>query len=105
MSYQHIFRYALLPDQASSAYSCPRRDHDVSSRLTSHAPARRRTERTLTPTRETETAPLIEPNVSQPDEPTLTPVPARVKYTHSEIQRFEDYQAQVFRASFPPSDT
>ena len=53
------------------------------------------------PTRETETAPLIEPNVSQPDEPTLTPVQARVKYTQSEIQRFEDYQAQVFRASFP----
>ena len=59
------------------------------------------------PTRETETAPPIEPNVSkpepEPDEPTLTPEQARVKYMQSEIQRFEDYQAQVFRASFPQS--
>ena len=53
------------------------------------------------PTPETETAPPIEPNVSQPDEPTLTPEQARVKYMQSEIKRFEDYRAQVFRASFP----
>ena len=33
--------------------------------------------------------------------PTLTPEQARLKYMQSEIQRFEDYQAQVFRASFP----
>ena len=59
------------------------------------------------PTRETETAPPIEPNVSkpepEPDEPTLTPEQARLRYMQSEIQRFEDYQAQVFRASFPQS--
>ena len=59
------------------------------------------------PTRETETAPPIGPNVSkpepEPDEPTLTPEQARLKYMQSEIQRFEDYQAQVFRASFPQS--
>ena len=59
------------------------------------------------PTRETETAPPIEPNISQPepepDEPTPTPEQARAKYMQSEIKRFEDYQAQVFRASFPQS--
>ena len=59
------------------------------------------------PARETETAPPIEPNVSkpepEPDEPTLTPEQARLRYMQSEIQRFEDYQAQVFRASFPQS--
>ena len=60
-----------------------------------------------TPIQETETPTLDEPQVSasepQPDEPTLTPEQARLKYMQSEIQRFEDYQAQVFRASFPQS--
>ncbi len=36
----------------------------------------------------------------EPDEPNLTPEQARVAYMQSEIKRFEDYQAQVFRASF-----
>ena len=31
MSYQPIYRYALLPDQAYSAYSRPRRDHEDGS--------------------------------------------------------------------------
>ncbi len=57
--------------------------------------------------RETETAPPIEPNVCkpepEPDEPTLPPVQARLAYMQSEIQRFEDYQAQIFRASFRQS--
>ena len=37
----------------------------------------------------------------EPDEPNLTPEQARLAYMQSEIKRFEDYQAQVFRASFP----
>ena len=37
----------------------------------------------------------------EPDEPNLTPEQARLKYMQSEIQRFEDYQAHMFRASFP----
>ena len=37
----------------------------------------------------------------EPEEPTLTPEQARLKYMQSEIQRFEDYQARMFRASFP----
>ena len=40
----------------------------------------------------------------EPDEPTLTPEQARLAYMQSEIQRFEDYQAQVFRASFPQTE-
>ena len=36
----------------------------------------------------------------EPDEPNLTPEQARVAYMQSEIQRFEDYQAQVFRSAF-----
>ena len=39
----------------------------------------------------------------EPEEAPLTPEQARLKYMQSEIQRFEDYQAQVFRASFPQS--
>ena len=31
MPYQPIYRYALLPDQANSAYSRPRRDHEDGS--------------------------------------------------------------------------
>ena len=31
MPYQPIYRYALLPDQAYSAYSRPRRDHEDGS--------------------------------------------------------------------------
>ena len=31
MPYQPTYRYALLPDQAYSAYSCPRRDHEDGS--------------------------------------------------------------------------
>ena len=31
MPYQPIYRYALLPDQANSAYSHPRRDHEDGS--------------------------------------------------------------------------
>ena len=31
MPYQHTYRYALLPDQAYSAYSRPRRDHEDGS--------------------------------------------------------------------------
>ena len=57
------------------------------------------------PIHETEIPTPDEPQVSasepQPDEPTLTPEQARRKYMQSEIQRFEDYQARVFRASFP----
>ena len=37
----------------------------------------------------------------EPDEPNFTPEQARLAYMQSEIQRFEDYQAQVFRASIP----
>ncbi len=37
----------------------------------------------------------------EPEEAPLTPEQARLKYMQSEIQRFEDYQAQVFRASYP----
>ena len=37
----------------------------------------------------------------EPDEPNLTPEQARLAYMQSEIQRFEDYQAQVLRSSFP----
>ena len=59
------------------------------------------------PSQATETATPIEPNVAkpepEPEEPTLTPEQARLQYMQSEIQRFEDYQAQVFRASFPQS--
>ncbi len=36
----------------------------------------------------------------EPDEPKLTPEQARVAYMQSEIKRFEDYQAKIFRASF-----
>ena len=57
-------------------------------------------------TQETETATPDEPEVlvSEPEpeeEAPLTPEQARLQYMQSEIQRFEDYQAQVFRASFP----
>ncbi len=31
MLYQPVYRYALLPDQAHSAYSRPRRDHEDGS--------------------------------------------------------------------------
>ena len=50
-----------------------------------------------------EAAILVEATVQapEPDEPNLTPEQARLAYMQSEIQRFEDYQAQVFRASFP----
>ena len=41
------------------------------------------------------------PEPPEPDEPNLTPEQARFAYMQSEIKRFEDYQAQVFRASFP----
>ena len=34
----------------------------------------------------------------------LTPEQARLQYMQSEIQRFEDYQARMFRASFPQSE-
>ena len=37
----------------------------------------------------------------EPDEPNLTPEQARLAYMPSEIQLFEDYQAQVLRSSFP----
>ena len=37
----------------------------------------------------------------KPDEPNLTPEQARLAYMQSEIKRFEDYQAQVFRSLFP----
>ena len=37
----------------------------------------------------------------EPDEPNFTPEQARLAYMQSEIQRFKDYQAQVFRASIP----
>ena len=37
----------------------------------------------------------------EPEEPTLTPEQARLKYMQSEIQRFEDYQAHIFHAAFP----
>ena len=37
----------------------------------------------------------------EPEEPALTPEQARLKYMQSEIQRFEDYQARMHRASFP----
>ena len=57
------------------------------------------------PTQETETPTPIEPNVlkteTKPDEPTLTPEQARLQYMQSEIQRFDDYQARMHRASFP----
>ena len=39
----------------------------------------------------------------EPEETPLTPEQARLAYMQSEIQRLEDYQAQVFRASFPQS--
>ena len=41
---------------------------------------------------------------TQTEEPTLTPEQARLKYMQSEIQRFEEYQARVFRASFPQTE-
>ena len=51
------------------------------------------------PSTESETATPIEPNVpkteTKPDEPTLTPEQARLKYMQSEIQRFDDYQARL----------
>ena len=60
------------------------------------------------PTREAETATPIEPNVpkteTEPDEPTLTPEQARLKYMQSEIQRFDDYQARMHRTSFPQTE-
>ena len=37
----------------------------------------------------------------EPDEPKLTPEQARIAYMQSEIKRFEDYRAKVFRAKFP----
>ena len=47
-------------------------------------------------------APVEAPvEVPEPDEPKLTPEQARVAYMQSEIKRFEDYQAKVFRAKFP----
>ena len=60
------------------------------------------------PSTESETATPIEPNVpntaAQPDEPTLTPEQARLAYMQSEIQRFDDYQARMHRASFPNTE-
>ena len=60
------------------------------------------------PTREAETATPIEPNVPktepEPDEPTLTPEQARLQYMQSEIQRFDEYQARMHRASFPQTE-
>ena len=52
------------------------------------------------PIQETETA---SPSEAEPEEPTLTPEQARLQYMQSEIQRFDDYQARMFRASFPQS--
>ena len=37
----------------------------------------------------------------EPEEAPLTPEQARLQYMQSEIQRFEDYQTRIFRASFP----
>ena len=47
----------------------------------------------------------IEPKTeTKPDEPTLPPEQARLKYMQSEIQRFDDYQARMHRASFPQTE-
>ena len=57
------------------------------------------------PIQETEAVTPDEPQVCtsepEPAESTLTPEQARLQYMQSEIQRFEDYQARAFRASFP----
>ena len=37
----------------------------------------------------------------EPEQAPLTPEQARLQYMQSEIQRFEDYQAHMFRATFP----
>ena len=54
------------------------------------------------PIQEAETATPVEPKTeTKPDEPTLPPEQARLAYMQSEIQRFDDYQARMTRASFP----
>ena len=50
-----------------------------------------------------ETDPATPASESEPEEPALTPEEARLKYMQSEIQRFEEYQARVFRGAFPES--
>ncbi len=59
----------------------------------------------IAPAQEPETATPIEPIAPkiepEPDKPTLTPEQARTQYMKSEIQRFDEYQARVLRASFP----
>ena len=58
------------------------------------------------PSQETETAKPIEPNVpkteTEPIEANLTPEQARLQYMKSEIQRFDDYQAKLFKPHKEP---
>ena len=48
-----------------------------------------------------ETAAEVAVEAPEPKEAPLTPEQARLQYMQSEIQLFEDYQASLFRASFP----
>ncbi len=48
-----------------------------------------------------ETAAEVAVEAPEPKEAPLTPEQARLQYMQSEIQRFEDYEASLFRASFP----
>ncbi len=58
------------------------------------------------PSQETETAKPNEPNVpkteTEPIEANLTPEQARLQYMKSEIQRFDDYQAKLFKPHKEP---
>ena len=92
------YRNCLKDLRDLQAQRLPQEDHPVEAPAEPIAPSK-------PPIQETETPTLDESQVSasepQPDEPTLTPEQARRKYMQSEIQRFEDYQARMFRASFP----
>ena len=43
---------------------------------------------------------MAEESTAEAPDP-LTPEQARLQYMQSEIPRFENYQARIFRASFP----